>query len=203
MDYEKIKNFVNKNIKPQKIKTAYTICVRGIVKYTIKVDEYIVINNIFTYLKISLYKCYIYGNKISYIQDYIFEYMNNENNESLGIIFEKSICLLYKIQFNGVFKYDLNLVYELKSKLNNLKNIFPYELKHTAKNGYKYDFELNDKRLSAKTSKNSGKICPHTIGQTTKQNFCKYFNINFTNNTNIKVFIIDNINLLLYINSLF
>lgn len=87
-------------------------------------------------------------------------------NEDLGKIFEKAICLLFDIDFDGNYKYSLEEAINLKNKIIRFKEIFPYELKHIARNGNKYDFITNnDIYLSAKTTKKDGKICPQVIGQ--------------------------------------
>ena len=120
-------------------------------------------------------------------------------NEDLGKIFEKAICLLYNIDFDGNYKYSLEEAINLKNKIIGFKEIFPYELKHIAKNGNKYDFITNNNiYLSAKTTKKDGKICPQIIGQPTKKKFCEYFNISYIDNNDIKIYIIENIKNLLF-----
>jgi hypothetical protein len=78
-------------------------------------------------------------------------------NEELGLTFEKSICLLYNIDYNGEFNYSLDKAHKIKDKLIKLKNIFPGDLKHTAQKQNRYDFEKVDDNtiihLSAKTTK--------------------------------------------------
>jgi len=110
--------------------------------------------------------------------------------EDLGKIFEMSICLLYNTPFDGAFKYSMNDAEELVKRLNGLKEVFPHNLKHIAKNGNKYDFVSSTDDsiyLSAKTTKKDGKVCPQVIGQPSKKKFCEYFGIiselkNDTNN---------------------
>lgn len=80
MDYENIKDFVFKNINPKNIKKIYTKCVRGFYKYYIKINQYIIINNVLTYLEISLYKCNMYCSKSVYIRNYILDYTNNRDD---------------------------------------------------------------------------------------------------------------------------
>lgn len=100
--------------------------------------------------------------------------------EDLGKIFEMAICLLYEIEYDGNFKYSLDEANLIKEKIHNLKSVFPYKIKHIAKNGNKYDFVcLDDENvfLSAKTTKKDGKVCPQVIGQPSKKKFCEYFKI--------------------------
>ena len=60
--------------------------------------------------------------------------------EDLGKIFEMAICLLYEIEYDGKYKYSLEEAINIKDKLYKLKNVFPFKIKHIAKNGNKYDF---------------------------------------------------------------
>lgn len=127
--------------------------------------------------------------------------------EDLGKIFEKAICLLYEIEYNGKYKYSLDDAIKLKEKIGKLKAIYPDKLKHIAKNGNQCDFMIikdtntntnNDeiKYLSAKTTKKNNKVCPQVIGQVSKKKFCEYFKIeNATTYTleNIKTYIENNI----------
>ena len=100
--------------------------------------------------------------------------------EDLGKIFEKSICLLYDIEYDSKYKYSIEDAKKLKERLIKFKEVFPFNIIHSAKNGSRYDFtgldDLNIK-LSAKTSKKDGKVCPQVIGQPTKKKFCEYFEI--------------------------
>ena len=100
--------------------------------------------------------------------------------EDLGKIFEKSICLLYDIEYDSKYKYSIEDAEKLKERLLKFKEVFPFNIIHSAKNGSRYDFtgldDLNIK-LSAKTSKKDGKVCPQVIGQPTKKRFCEYFEI--------------------------
>jgi hypothetical protein len=121
--------------------------------------------------------------------------------EDLGKIFEMAICLLYEIPYDGNYKYSLIEATEIKDKLHKLKELFPYNVKHIAKNGSQYDFvsvEDSNIHLSAKTTKKDGKVCPQVIGQPSKKKFCKYFGIdvNYTLN-DIKLYIASNIKVLL------
>jgi hypothetical protein len=64
-----------------------------------------------------------------------------------------------------------------------LKDIFPHNLIHSAKNGSQYDFTGADDgviRLSAKTTKKDGKVCPQVIGQPSRKKFCDFFGLDQT-----------------------
>lgn len=103
--------------------------------------------------------------------------------EDLGKIFEMAICLLYGIEYDGKYKYSLEEANIIKEKLYELKNVFPFKLKHIAKNGNKYDFVSTDNDniyLSAKTTKKDAKVCPQVIGQPSKKKFCEFFNLDLT-----------------------
>ena len=105
---------------------------------------------------------------------------NKVLTEDLGKIFEMAICLCYNTSYDGNYKYSLQEAQSLKNKLNNLKNLFPYNIKHCASRGSKYDFECLDDptiHLSAKTTKKDGKVCPQVIGQPSKKKFCEFFGI--------------------------
>lgn len=105
--------------------------------------------------------------------------------EDLGKIFEMAICLLYEIEYNGKYKYSLEDAIIIKDKLHKLKVEFPFNLKHIAKNGNKYDFASIDDdkiKLNAKTTKKDAKVCPQVIGQPSKKKFCEFFGIDLFNN---------------------
>jgi len=120
--------------------------------------------------------------------------------EDLGKIMEMSICLLYDIDYIGKFKYSITEAEKLSLIIKELKVLFPYNIIHTAQNGYQYDFTCvdNEFKLSAKTSKRDGKVCPQVIGQPSKKTFCKYFQLPYTTTIEqIKEFIFENTSLLL------
>ena len=123
---------------------------------------------------------------------------NKVLTEDLGKIFEMAICLYYEIDYDGHYKYSLQEAQILKNKLSNLKSVFPYNIKHCAKGGSKYDFECIDDptiHLSAKTTKKDGKVCPQVIGQPSRKKFCEFFalDVNSASLDQIKTFIINNI----------
>jgi hypothetical protein len=100
--------------------------------------------------------------------------------EDLGKIFEMAICLLYETPFDGKYKYSMEDAEKLRTRIQPLKTVFPYKIKHTAKNGNQYDFCGQDDetiKLSAKTTKKDGKVCPQVIGQPSRKKFCEFFNI--------------------------
>lgn len=100
--------------------------------------------------------------------------------EDLGKIFEKAICLLYEIEYDGKYKYGDEEATIIKDKLHKLKQLFPHNIKHIAKNGSKYDFVSTDDKqmkLSAKTTKKGAKVAPQVIGQPSKKKFCEFFGI--------------------------
>lgn len=100
--------------------------------------------------------------------------------EKLGKEFEMAICHSYNISYNGPYKYGMELSHNLQSRLLKLSELFPYNLRHTASNGSRYDFTCqNDEtiHLSAKTTKKDGKVCPQVIGQPSREKFCNFFEI--------------------------
>jgi hypothetical protein len=116
------------------------------------------------------------------IDDDIIINTNTETlkTEDLGKMFEMAICLLYEIPFDGKYKYSIEESNVIKTRIQPLLTVFPYKLKHTAKNGSQYDFRGQDDetiKLSAKTTKKDGKVCPQVIGQPSKKKFCEFFNI--------------------------
>jgi hypothetical protein len=123
--------------------------------------------------------------------------------EDTGKIFEMAICKLYDIEYDGKYKYSLDDANYVKDKLHKLKELFPYQIKHIAKNGNKYDFKSVDSEnvyLSAKTTKKDGKVCPQVIGQPSKKKFCEYFEIDLVYSLDqIKYYIEINITKLLKI----
>lgn len=98
--------------------------------------------------------------------------------EDLGKKFEMGICLLYNIPYDGKYKYNMEEAEKLRDRISPLLNIFPYKLKHTAKNGSQYDFTCESDemiKLSAKTTKKDGKVAPQVIGQPSRKKFCQVF----------------------------
>lgn len=126
--------------------------------------------------------------------------------EDLGKIFEMAICILYEIEYDGKYKYGLEEANIIKDKLHKLKVVFPFKIKHIAKNGNKYDFvSIDDNKinLSAKTTKKDAKVCPQVIGQPSKKKFCEFFGIDSNYNLEqIKNYIETNVKSLLEIYTL-
>jgi len=101
--------------------------------------------------------------------------------EDLGKIFEKGVCLLYGIEYDGKYKYSVEEAQKITDRIVKLKDVFPHSIRHSAKNGSQYDFtgaEDEEIRLSAKTTKKDGKVCPQVIGQPSKKKFCDFFGLN-------------------------
>jgi hypothetical protein len=126
--------------------------------------------------------------------------------EDLGKMFEMAICLYYETPYDGTYKYSLAEAHSLKNRLSNLKNVFPYNIRHCARYGSKYDFECVDNpliHLSAKTSKNkTGKVCPQVLGQPSRKKFCEFFALDQSIGLDqIKLFISNNIANLLQVYS--
>jgi hypothetical protein len=128
--------------------------------------------------------------------------------EDLGKIFEMAICKLYNIKYDGKFKYNVKDAEKIVPKIKKLKDLFPYEIRHIAKNGNKYDFEnINGpEKLSAKTTKKDGKVCPQVIGQPSRKKFCEFFrsfgtgpNVILNDNQSVKKYIEENIKSMLKI----
>ena len=122
--------------------------------------------------------------------------------EDLGKIFEKAICLLFGIEYDGKYKYSIEEAIKLQGRIHKFKDVFTHDIIHTAKGGNPCDFMgKTDKgiKLSAKTSKNKkGKVCPQIIGQPSKKKFCEYFGIDQSMDLeNIKKFIEENLTHLL------
>lgn len=100
-------------------------------------------------------------------------------NEDLGKMFEMAICLAFNIQYDGKYKYGMELPTALAPRLAKLTELFP-ACTHTAKKGARYDYTSTDgaQHLSAKTTKKGvGKVAPQVIGQPSKKKFCEYFNL--------------------------
>lgn len=123
----------------------------------------------------------------------------------MGKKFEMMICKFRGIVYDGQYKYGFDNVDIIISLLHNLNDAIPFELKHIAKNGNEYDFEIiNDdnkskyKYLSAKTTKKDGRVCPQVIGQPSKKKFCDFFGIDLSSDLEqIKNYIVTNVKTLL------
>lgn len=116
--------------------------------------------------------------------------------EDTGKMFEMAICLAYGIEYDGKYKYDMELPLKLQPRLAKLPELFP-KCTHSAKRGSRYDFtSITDttKHLSAKTiKKGSGKVAPQVIGQAQPQKFCDELGIPYTDVPTLKAYIQTNI----------
>jgi hypothetical protein len=122
--------------------------------------------------------------------------MSTLKTEDTGKMFEMAICKAYNIEYDGKYKYDMDLPNALQTRLAKLPELFP-KCTHSAKRGSRYDFtciEDPTKHLSAKTiKKGSGKVAPQVIGQAQPQKFCDELGIPYTNVTDLKNYIQTNI----------
>jgi hypothetical protein len=122
--------------------------------------------------------------------------MTTLKTEDTGKMFEKAICLAYGIEYDGKYKYGMELPNALQPRLAKLPELFP-KCTHSAKRGSRYDFTAVDdttKHLSAKTiKKGGGKVAPQVIGQAQPQKFCEELGIPYTNVTDLKNYIQANI----------
>lgn len=116
--------------------------------------------------------------------------------EDTGKMFEMAICLAYGIEYDGKYKYDMELPYMLQSRLERLPELFPKCI-HSAKRGARYDFTAVEDptlHLSAKTIKTgSGKVAPQVIGQAQPEKFCEELGIPFISICDLKHYIQNNI----------
>ena len=58
--------------------------------------------------------------------------------EDLGKMFEMAICILYGIKYDGKYKYSIEEAIILSNRITKLREILPYNICHTAKNGSRY-----------------------------------------------------------------
>lgn len=114
--------------------------------------------------------------------------------ENTGKIFERAICLVYDVPYDGKYKYGLEAPTELVPRLLKLKELFP-QCTHSAKSGARYDFTSTDgtQHLSAKTTKKDGKVAPQVIGQARPEKFCEHVGFVFTDIPTLKKDIQENI----------
>lgn len=112
--------------------------------------------------------------------------------EDTGKQFEMAICVAFNIPYNGPYKYGMETAEKLKPRLSKLKELFPKCI-HTAKNGSRYDYTSEEKHLSAKSTKKTGKVAPQVIGQSTPKKFCELMGIEYTTDVNLKEYIQKNI----------
>jgi hypothetical protein len=120
--------------------------------------------------------------------------------EVRGKEFEMAVCMFYNTKYIGKFKYNMNNANKLKNYLVKLKldTLFP-SCYHSGSKGGRYDFSTNDNlHLSVKTTKKDGMIAPQVIGQPSPYKFCNLLNIQFTNILNLKEYIQNNIDTIIF-----
>jgi hypothetical protein len=120
--------------------------------------------------------------------------------EDTGKIFERALCFLFNIPYDGKYKYSEEAARALLPRLEPLGAILRKQMpspRHSAKAGGRYDFTdsvLEERCLSAKTTKGADKVCPQVIGQPTKKRFCEAFGLPAAStNDDIKTYIEANI----------
>ncbi len=111
-------------------------------------------------------------------------------------MFEKAICLAYGIEYDGKYKYGMELPNALQPRLAKLPELFP-KCTHSAKAGSRYDFTSIDDptlHLSAKTNKDkkSCKVAPQGC-QAQPKKFCEELGIPYTDVPTLKSYIQTNI----------
>ena len=117
--------------------------------------------------------------------------------EDTGKIFEKAICDVYGIPYDGLFKYSQEEADKLIPRLKKLieNDLFP-QCWHTASKGARYDFTSIDgtRHLSAKSNKKrGGKIAPQVLGQAHPKKFCQILGIEYTSLEQLKKYIHEHI----------
>lgn len=158
-------------------------------------------------LKVGIDVCIkTFRNKSFINAEEMIDYLDKTNKkpklltEDTGKMFEKAICLAYNIDYDGVYKYDLEKAQILSKRLTKLTELFPM-CYHSAKKGARYDFtgvDDNTKYLSAKTTKKGvGKVAPQVIGQCKPNKFCEFLHIEHTNILELKEYIQKNIHIIL------
>jgi hypothetical protein len=105
--------------------------------------------------------------------------------EDLGKQLEMAICISLGIEYDGKYKYGMDVPNRLTPRLQKLlagktlPNVY-----HSAKLGDPFDYRNSETKvglLSAKTSKsNIGKVAPQEVGQATPTNFCLRTGIPYT-----------------------
>lgn len=130
------------------------------------------------------------------------------SNETFGICVEKTLCEIFCLKYpyhiytrGGPINKKMT---KMLKKICENENIFI--TKYIGTLNKQTDFILcNSKTLSVKTNIKGYKICPQNIGQCTKERFDEIFNIKMKNNYGRKVFIINNISMLIkkYIDNTF
>jgi len=133
---------------------------------------------------------------------------DESSNETFGMSVERTLCEIFCV------RYPPHLYTRggprNKKMTKKLKKICKKEklfiTKHVGTSNEQTDFILFYKKtLSVKTNIKGSKICPQNIGQCTKQRWDKFFNTGAKNDYDRKVFIVNNISMLIkrYIDNTF
>ena len=115
--------------------------------------------------------------------------------EDTGKEWEKAICIAGNTPYDGNFKYSNENAEKLAERIKQFIEERYEKVKHTARGGAEFDFEVKSKQeenLSAKSTKgraNSGKVAPHKIGQPSIKKFCEKFSIEEVSNESVKQYI--------------
>lgn len=118
--------------------------------------------------------------------------------ETFGLSVEKYICDTYNLSYEHHFKYrTISLQPELQEHISRVLRQIHVQRFLGSANG-SVDFLLtHGKTLSVKTNTTGYKLCPQTIGQTTKSRFDLYFNLRDVDDKERKRFIIQHISTIL------
>lgn len=122
----------------------------------------------------------------------------DESNETFGMTVEAVICRLFNIpipaSLHNRYKFSM-ITSEIALKiLDTLWDTPP--VRHIGGSA-SVDFAVmtgdGEKTLSVKSNTSGDKVCPQTIGQTTKRKFAEYFQISPVNDQTIKRYIMGNL----------
>ena len=114
--------------------------------------------------------------------------------EDTGKEFEMAICHAKNINYDGKYKYSMDLAHKLNKRLLIALNDIS-KMKHIASHGSPNDFFISENSpefLSAKTTKKGGKIAPQVIGQAAPYKLCTYLCIDYSSNSDLKTYMYSN-----------
>jgi hypothetical protein len=115
--------------------------------------------------------------------------------EDTGKKFEMAVCVAFKTEYKGTYKYDMELADKLKPRLVRLLDYFPAYY-HTAGKHGRYDFTSTSNEndhISVKTTKGKvSKVAPQVIGQPKPERFCELLQIPYIGNDALKLYIQQN-----------
>ncbi len=115
--------------------------------------------------------------------------------EDTGKKFEMAVCVAFKTEYKGTYKYDMELAEKLKPRLAKLLDYFPSYYHSAGKHG-RYDFTSvsnQNEHISVKTSKvKISKVAPQVIGQPKPEKFCELLQIPYIGNDALKLYIQQN-----------